>query len=179
VAEISVDTVEQAREELRKAGFRAEDLDENRVGRLAPAQSGYSWASITTVRILLLLLAILGFGAAALAVVAVVLNALPFFIALLLALLGIAFAGGLFFLERDLRAPLRQLDGDLAKRVEREGRLQTRHFYACVDPGDQCFEVPRRVFKLMPAGGPCRVYYTPGFKFLVNVELLPGWRPLD
>lgn len=169
---MGVDVEAQAREQLNKVGLRSEYLDLNRMGRLAPGQPGYSWASIRSVRMLLASLAALGLAATALALWAGISLVLPFYIAFLLALLGLGFAGGLVFLERDLRAGLRQMDGSLTKRVEREGRLQTRHFYVCVEPRAECFEVPRRVFNAMPVGGPYRVYFTPRFKFLVNVEAL-------
>lgn len=171
---MSIAAETQVREELSKAGFRAEDLDQNRLGRIAPGQSAYSWASARTMRYVLGGIAVLAITAALLAQIASLLNSLPELVVPLLLLTGIPFAVGLTLIRRDLNAPLQHIEGMLSKRTEWEGRLHTRHSYVCVG---QCFELPRHAFNHISAGGPCRVYYTPRFKFVVNVEILPGWQP--
>ena len=168
---------------LEEAGFHAADLERNRLGQLAPGQPSFIWGASPLFAGAIAAITVIG----SLAGGAYELLRGQGLVAFLLGLLAIVvlFLGALYWM--DLRSAVSKADGILTKQIQQSSaRYSTITQYLLILRTSSStasqrlqFYVPSSVFDPVPQGGQYRVYYTPRFKLLVNLERLPGWRAHD
>ena len=171
------DAKRQLQDRVEQAGLHTADLERNRLGQLASGQPKYLWGgpawrpgAIAPV------VAIVGLAGGAFAFLRGQ-DVLAFF-------WGLVGVGVVFLLAAywmDLHSSVSKADGMLTKEVSHHLKGGTSYSLIFVVLGATearrlRFTLPRQVVELIPEGGPYRVYYTPRFKALVNLEPLPGWR---